>query len=584
MLGEAGAVLGAAWDAGFVPWDGAGAGHQGRSRSPRLCNLLPTGREVLGLGVPGEAVPCPAAIWDGNQRQATAEPRQLPTRDAASCPNPPVPTHAGQSCRVLRPGVRSPVDPHPGVRSRIAPCTRAGVPHCSTRGPQQAPAAPRQSARVRREETEARLGLTGGRTERAPCSTPGCAAGGGPCRPPPPLSTQSLCGPPGRRVGAWRGEGAARACTPPHPLCPSQAAPPPPPAAAPGRCRGTTARGRPAPCTPAPPPAPPSLPAPGQLQRDPGARAPRPHPLTPHDPTPAPQPRPPGGVLPRDPQPPCPSLPPRRDPSRCGAGHPGCPPATPAPGPHTAGARGAARSGHGGLWGGPASPGLTRAMQELAPGRGRRQPGWGHGDPAGAAGSPVGRGSRGGATGATAGAGPGLLLPAPPGPAAPAAPGPPGWLVPGPPGPPPAPPAPPVALASARCAGLCPADNAPPAAAPAPLPPALPQRPAAPRGRGEGLGAAGHPAPRSPGPAESSPAPPRTAQSPCVPRGERGTEPAPPAAGTPRAVQSPFPCAADPVCTVQSPDLPRPGHAVGSMPPAPDIPRAQYRAPVSYTS
>lgn len=116
-LAEAGAALGAPRDVGFVPWDGAGAGRRGCSRSPHPCNPLPAGREVPGPGVPGEAVPCPAAIRDGNRRQAMEEPRQLPTRDVASRPGPPVPTHAGWSRRVLCRGVRSPMDPHPGVRS-----------------------------------------------------------------------------------------------------------------------------------------------------------------------------------------------------------------------------------------------------------------------------------------------------------------------------------------------------------------------------------------------------------------------------------------------------------------------------------
>lgn len=111
MLGEAGAALGAPRDVGFVPWDGAEARCRGCSRSPPPCDPLPTGQEVPGPGVPGEVVPCPAAIRDGNRRQAMAEPRQLPTRDVASRPGPPVPTHASRSCRDLRLGVRSPMDP-----------------------------------------------------------------------------------------------------------------------------------------------------------------------------------------------------------------------------------------------------------------------------------------------------------------------------------------------------------------------------------------------------------------------------------------------------------------------------------------
>ncbi|XP_066422775.1 basic salivary proline-rich protein 1-like [Molothrus aeneus] len=247
---------------------------------------------------------------------------------------------------------------------------------------------------------------------------------------------------------------------------------------APGLLPGTTARGRPARTAP-PPPAPP-----GQPRRDPGGSGPppgTPSPLTPARPRPE--------SLRRGPGPPKPQFePPPGDPPQPGGPRgSGCPP-PPGPGDPAEGLGSKVRA-VGGFGGYQPPPDLTRVMQELAPGRGWREPGWGPGHPAGAAGSPLGpRGIPGGAREPRRGHGMDgepLTRPSPSCPAWP--------RDRRPPAPQPGPSrAPPAALASARCAGLCPTDNARHrASAPAPLHPLPPALPHSAPGRAAGPGAAG---------------------------------------------------------------------------------------------
>ncbi|XP_058713593.1 basic proline-rich protein-like [Poecile atricapillus] len=265
---------------------------------------------------------------------------------------------------------------------------------------------------------------------------------------------------------------------------------------------------------------------------------------TPHDPLGCPSGQPPGGALPalrpppgqprRDPgvrTPPPETSSPRPPPAPPTVSEEGChDPGPPNPlfqpprgNPHGLGGRGGVRS----------RPGVAGARV------GSRTPRGGHGIPGGATrdprrghtGSPAGRGSRGGATGWTAASDSAVsFLPR---------------LAPGP-----AAPAPPAALASARCSGLCPTDNARHrASAPAPLRPLPPALPRSAPGRAAGPGTRGvlrSLAARAPGPAQRIPVPAEPRTEPTLQQSTAGWSASLPT--NPGALQGPRPaaCAWDP--------------------------------------